>query len=154
MSLGFSLFELIFGHSVCGPLKLLKENWLSENTKSLNLLEWVSKFRSRFRKACELEQQTLKQSQSKMKMLYDRSSQNRVFKSGDKILMLLPVQGNRLQVRYHVPHDKRIPLIELLLKFKSLFPDVPTRTNVLMPDVDVSPVNQHPYHVNRVKLEN
>ena len=35
-SLGFSPFELIFGHLVHGPLKLLKENWLSENTESLN----------------------------------------------------------------------------------------------------------------------
>ena len=26
-SLGFSPFELVFGHSVRGPLKLLKENW-------------------------------------------------------------------------------------------------------------------------------
>ena len=40
-SLGFSPFELVFGHSVHGPLKLLKENWLSENTKSLNLIELV-----------------------------------------------------------------------------------------------------------------
>ena len=38
-SLGFSPFELVFGHSVRGPLKLLKENWLSENTESLNLSE-------------------------------------------------------------------------------------------------------------------
>ena len=27
-SLGFSPFELVFGHSVRGPLKLLKEKWL------------------------------------------------------------------------------------------------------------------------------
>ena len=39
-SLGFSPFELVFGHSVHGPLKLLKENWLSENTESLNLLDY------------------------------------------------------------------------------------------------------------------
>ena len=28
-SLGFSPFELVFGHSVRGPLKLLKEAWMS-----------------------------------------------------------------------------------------------------------------------------
>jgi len=27
-SLGFSPFELVFGHSPHGPLKLLKETWL------------------------------------------------------------------------------------------------------------------------------
>ena len=50
-SLGFSPFELVFGHSVHGPLKLLKENWLSENTESLNLLDYVSKFRSKLKKS-------------------------------------------------------------------------------------------------------
>ena len=90
-SLGFSPFELVFGHSVRGPLKLLKENWLSENTESLNLLDYVSKFRNKLKKACELAQQNLKNSQSKMKMLYDRKSQNRIFKPGDKVLVLLPV---------------------------------------------------------------
>ena len=97
MSLGFSHFELVFGHLVCGPLKLLKENWLSENTKCLNLLDYVSKFRDKLKKACELAQQNLKNSQSEMKMLYDRKPQNRVFRPGDKVLVLLPVQGNMLQ---------------------------------------------------------
>ena len=49
-SLGFSPFELVFGHSVCGPLNLLKENWLSENTESLNLFDYVSKFRDKLKK--------------------------------------------------------------------------------------------------------
>ena len=43
-SLSFSPFELVLGHSIRGPLKLLKENWLSEITESLNLLDYVSKF--------------------------------------------------------------------------------------------------------------
>ena len=36
-SLGFSPFELVFGHSVRGPLKLLKEKFLSNNQTHLNL---------------------------------------------------------------------------------------------------------------------
>ena len=35
-SLGFSPFELVFCHTVRGPLKLLKEKWLTE-TSDLNL---------------------------------------------------------------------------------------------------------------------
>ena len=35
-SLGFSPFELVYGHTVRGPLKLLKEKWLVvESQKSL-----------------------------------------------------------------------------------------------------------------------
>ena len=81
-SLGFSPFELVFGHSVHGPLKLLKEKWLSENTDSLNLLDLLSKFRDKLKRACELAQQILKNSQSKMKMFYDRKLQKHVFNPG------------------------------------------------------------------------
>ena len=56
----------------------------------------------------------------------------------------------------HVPPDKRVPLIELLLKYKSVFPNAPNRTNILMHDVDVGdahPIKQHLYRVNPIKLE-
>ena len=98
-SLGRSLFELVFGHLVCGPLKLLKENWLSENTENLNLLDYVSKFRDKLKKACQLAQQNLKNSQSKMRMLYDRKLQNRVFNPGGKVSVSSPGQMNKLQTR-------------------------------------------------------
>ena len=42
-SLGFSPFELVFGHTVHGPLKLLKEKFLSQEDTPLNLLQYVSK---------------------------------------------------------------------------------------------------------------
>ena len=48
-SLGFSPLELVFHYSVIGTLKLLKENWLSENTESLNLLDYVSKFKRKLK---------------------------------------------------------------------------------------------------------
>ena len=39
--LGFSPFELVFGRTVRGPLKLLKEAWLAEES-SINLLDQVA----------------------------------------------------------------------------------------------------------------
>ena len=38
-SLGFSPFELVFGHTMRGPLKLLKEKFISSSNESLNLLQ-------------------------------------------------------------------------------------------------------------------
>ena len=43
-SLGFSPFELVFGHTVRGPLKLLKKKFFSDDDSSLNLLQYVSDF--------------------------------------------------------------------------------------------------------------
>ena len=59
-SLGFSPFELVFGHTVRGPLKLLKEKFLSDDDSSLNLLQYVSDFKTRLSKACEAARSNLK----------------------------------------------------------------------------------------------
>ena len=37
--LGFSLFELVFGHTVGGPLKLPKKKLSSSSTESVNLFQ-------------------------------------------------------------------------------------------------------------------
>ena len=109
--LGFSPFKLVFGHSVCGHLKLLKENWLSENTESLNLLDYVSKFRNKLKKACELAQQNLKNSLSKMKMLYDKKSQNHVFNFGGVITWPKEqIAGQRSRVISNDKESRKSPL--------------------------------------------
>ncbi len=52
-SLGFSPADLVFGHSVRGPLKMLKEDMLSvETSVKMNVLDYVSKFRERLHQAC------------------------------------------------------------------------------------------------------
>ena len=103
-SLGFSPFELVFGHTVRGPLKLLKEKWLCEET-DVNLLDYVAGFKEKLTRATEIARDNLKQSQSKMKQWYDKDARNRVFNPGDKVLALFPVPGHPLQARYHGPYD-------------------------------------------------
>lgn len=58
-SLGFSPFELVFGHTLRGPFKLLKKKWLTE-TSDLNLLDYVSDFKEKLYNACKLAQENLK----------------------------------------------------------------------------------------------
>ena len=70
-SLGFSPFEVIFGRMICGPLKLVKEIWLSENPPNFHLLDYVDIFRGRLDQICELGQTNLKHSQGNMKRLYE-----------------------------------------------------------------------------------
>lgn len=103
-SLGFSPFELVFGHCVRGPLMLLKEKLLSTEGGSLNLLEYVSNFRTRLTKACNLARKNLKSAQNRMKQNYDKNSVTRKFQPGDKVLAFLPVSGKPLQARYSGPY--------------------------------------------------
>ena len=99
-SLGFSPFKLVFGHNVCGPLKLLKEKFLSDDDSSLNLLQYVPDFRNRLSKACEAARSNLKSAQSRMKSRYDENALDRYFEPGDKVLALLPIPDRPLQARY------------------------------------------------------
>ena len=49
-SLGFSPFELVFGHNVHGPPKLLKEKILAEENTPLKLLHYVLILRIHYQK--------------------------------------------------------------------------------------------------------
>ena len=54
----------------------------------------------------------------------------------------------------HLEDSKRQELKKLILEYKHLFPDVPTRTNKIFHDVDVvdaKPIKQHPYRSNPEK---
>ena len=44
-SLGFSPFELVFGHALGGPLLLLKEKWLDEDPEKISVLKYVAIFK-------------------------------------------------------------------------------------------------------------
>ena len=116
-SLGFSPFELVFGHTVRGPLKLLKEKFLSDEIECLNLLEYVSEFRTRLSRACELARENLESAQKSMKARYDKSTSKRKFEPGQTVLALLPVPGKPLQARYFGPYliDKKLSDLNYIL---------------------------------------
>lgn len=57
-SLGFTPFELVYGHTVRGPLKLLKDCWLDEKGK-IDFLEHISSLKSKVAGAWRLARENL-----------------------------------------------------------------------------------------------
>ena len=108
--LGFSPFELVFGHTMGGPLKLFKEKLLPDSSESINLLQYVSDFRTKLYRACKLARVNLSSSQKSMKKKYDVDAVERNFKPGQKVLALLAVAGNPLNSRFFGPYviEKRL----------------------------------------------
>ena len=104
-SLGFSPYELIFGHQVRGPLTLLKEKLLDEEDKPNNLLDYVLNFREKLSEAGEMAQKNLKLAQSRMKTWYDKDAIERSFDPGDKVLVLFPISGQTFHARYSGPFE-------------------------------------------------
>ncbi|KAI3376797.1 hypothetical protein L3Q82_000078 [Scortum barcoo] len=73
-SLGFSPAELVFGHEVRGPLKVLKEHLVMPKTSVKSIPEYVTKLKDRLQLACSLAREALASSQLKMKKRYDRKA--------------------------------------------------------------------------------
>ena len=79
-----------------GPLKLLKENFILSSDESLNLLGYVSDFRTKLTRACELARANLVSAEKSIKSRYDLNTVSHTFKPSQKVLALLPVSGNPL----------------------------------------------------------
>ena len=105
-SLGFSPAELVFGHTLRGPLKSLQGAFLSQDSSpEKDVLDYVSRFRERLHQANTLARECLATSQSTMKRRYDRSAVPRHFQVGDKVLALLPIPGSALSARFSGPYE-------------------------------------------------
>lgn len=102
-ALGFSPFEIVYGHTVRGPLKAFKEGLLSENNAS-PLLNYVLQFREKLNDVVMFARDNLEKSQTQMKNNYDTHSKERTFQVNDKVLVLLP-QSDPLDARYSGPYD-------------------------------------------------
>ena len=80
-SLGFSPYELVYGHNVRGPLDVLKDHWENESTR-VNLLEHVLNFKERLQTILTWAQNNLGYAQLDMKERFDRRSKRRDFNFG------------------------------------------------------------------------
>ena len=101
-----------------GPLLLLKEKWLDEDPEKISVLKYVATFKDRLFRAGQMAKRNLQESQSKMKVWYDRKAKSRCFEPGDRVLVLFPVIGNPLQAKYSGPYKvvKKISDTNYLVK--------------------------------------
>ena len=105
-------------HVTIGPLLLLKEKWLDEDPEKMSVLKYVATFKDRLFRAGQMAKRNLQESQSKMKVWYDRKAKSRCFEPGDRVLVLFPVVGNPLQAKYSGPYKvvKKISDTNYLVK--------------------------------------
>ena len=120
-SLHFSPFELLYGRSVRGPMSILRELWTKQTTdpEVKSTYQYVIDLQDRLEQTCDLARQELAKAQSKQKKYYDVRSKDRVFQAGDKVLILLPTDENKLLMHWKGPfeilerkngHDYRVQL--------------------------------------------
>ena len=105
-------------HVTIAPLLLLKEKWLDEDPEKISVLKYVATFKDRLFRAGQIAKRNLQESQSKMKVWYDRKAKSRCFEPSDRVLVLFPVVGNPLQAKYSGPYKvvKKISDTNYLVK--------------------------------------
>ena len=97
---------MLYGRSVRGPGTILKELW----TKEVNIpevkssYEYVTELRERLEDSLKLAQEELEKSQKRYKRYYDRKAKPRRLEVGDRVLILLPTDSNKLLMQWRGPY--------------------------------------------------
>ncbi|XP_063613940.1 uncharacterized protein LOC134787153 [Penaeus indicus] len=105
----FSPFELVYGHSVRGPLALLRELWegdreaIEDDTRTT--YEYVINLRERLQETCKLAQKELEKAGDSYQYYYDKRAREREVNVGDKVLLLLPTSHNKLLLQWQGPFE-------------------------------------------------
>ncbi|XP_077863668.1 uncharacterized protein LOC144348042 [Saccoglossus kowalevskii] len=105
-STGFSPFELLYGRTVRGPMKILKELWTKESDtpEIVNNYQYVFELRDRLEQTLEIAREELQKAQNRYKCYYHRKTKKCVLKEGDKVLILLPTDNNKLLLQCKGPY--------------------------------------------------
>ena len=106
-STGFSPFELLYGRAVRGPMAILKQLWTKEveEPEVKNSYQYVFELREKLEDTLKLAHSELEKAQQKGKHYYDRKSKVSKFQSGEKVLILLPTDHNKLLMQWKGPFE-------------------------------------------------
>ena len=104
-SLGFSPFELLYGRQVRGPLMILRELWTGEQepTDTKLTYQYILDLKDRLEDTCKVAHTELQKASTRYKHHYDKRTKAREFTVGDKVLLLLPTDKNKLLLQWKGP---------------------------------------------------
>ncbi|GFO04409.1 Zinc finger protein [Plakobranchus ocellatus] len=87
----FAPFEFLYGRTVQGPMHILRELW----TKEIECFDDILK----------IAREELEKAQGRQKRYYNRTAKRRKFSMGEKVLILLPTDSNKLLMQWKWPFD-------------------------------------------------
>lgn len=91
---GFTPFELVFGRSARGLMKILKELWTGESvqTETRDEYNYMLDLQETISETCKIARQDLQKSQVKNERSYNKRRRYRKVEVGEKVLILLPIR--------------------------------------------------------------
>lgn len=105
-SLGFSPFELLYGRTVKGPMRVLRQMWTEEETNDemKTTAEYVTDLRNRIEETCQIARENLAKASLRQSRFYNKHARSRVLSVGMKVLLLLPTKHNKLELAWKGPY--------------------------------------------------
>ncbi|XP_067659772.1 uncharacterized protein [Haliotis asinina] len=105
-SLGFAPFDLLYGRKIRGPVQILRELWTKDiaNNEVRTTYEYVVDLQNRIEDTMRLAHQELKKASGRYQKYYNARSKDRKMVPGDKVLVLLPTNQNKLLLQWKGPY--------------------------------------------------
>ncbi|XP_070184094.1 uncharacterized protein [Littorina saxatilis] len=105
-SLMFSPFELLYGREVRGPMQVLRQIWTDdESSEELRTtIGHIVDLSNKIEQTCTLARENLSKASLRHARAYDKNTRQRHLAKGDKVLILLPVKHNKLQLTWKGPY--------------------------------------------------
>ena len=109
-STGFSPFELLYGRTLRGPMSILRDLWTKEgiDNEVITTYQYVFDLRNRIEETCTLARENLLTAQQRYKKHFDKTARLRTMDVGERVLVMLPTDHNKLLLRWKGPY----PIVE------------------------------------------
>ena len=97
----------MYGRTVRGPIQILWELWTQEidEQEVKSSYQFVLDVRERLNHTLKLAKEQLELSQTRQRKYFDKKTKARRFSPGDKVLVLLPTDTNKLLLQWEGPYD-------------------------------------------------
>ena len=100
---GFSLFELMFGRHVRGPLSIIREQWVGRDRTPQSIVSFVLRLQERLVETAQLAQDRELKAKTQSKTWYDKKARERTFAVGGQVLALIPDDLDNLTAQWQGP---------------------------------------------------
>lgn len=106
-SLGFSPFELVYGRTVRGPMRILRELWTKEvnDPEVRTTYQYIVDLKERLESTCTMAKENLEKATQRYRVNYNKRAKKRDMKVGEKVLVLLPTSSNTLLLQWRGPYE-------------------------------------------------
>ncbi|GFO28529.1 gypsy retrotransposon integrase-like protein 1 [Plakobranchus ocellatus] len=103
----FDPFELLYGRTVRGSMHIIRELWTKkiEEPDVKSSYEYVLNLRERLDDTLKIARVEREKAQGRQKHYYDRTAKRRKFSVGEKVLVLLPSDSNKLLMQWEQPFE-------------------------------------------------